>query len=541
MAEYNVTSPDGTKYRVTGPDGASDADILGRIEEYKKSQPSKQATLQKQEDTQEPSFLAERGSRSASGAAGFLGTPVDLMNTLISSAAKIGGGQEIKEPVGGSEWFKKLFKEAGLIKPGTEADSLAGKAEELLWGSLPLAAATAPKTIPQAVRAATAAITSSIGGEVGGKVGGAIGEQIGGPAGQAVGETVGSVAGSLAPGGRRMTKSPTAGEKTAKEIKAERFAQAKEKGIPILPRYMKADKANQRVTDAMLKDLGLPPDARPNVKTIEQANKAQYDAGYVPVINEPKLGGIVVPTNAFKNEIDAIEQEEVRRLAFRPRSSPKTQIMAFTSDFRDMINSGRMNITDVMDNIKQLREGASLRLGALNPTDIGRMEGRAMQRMANALEKAIEDNLASVRASPDVIKGFRDARTNIAKGHAYMDAMDPVTQKIIPEKLAAAATAGAPFSGEIKTLAEIGGAFPGAASSPRTPKSEELFTHRTTPSAVTRPEGMVAHLMARTVDPLAKSVPYQSLFVDPKAKLPPDVEKLLRLVIGLREASPDQQ
>lgn len=90
MAEYSVTAPDGTKYRVTGPEGASKEEVLAQVKAYKK--PGRDddtiAALSNIDQASEASAAKEPGAleylrnKAKEGFAGFMGSPGDLYQMM---------------------------------------------------------------------------------------------------------------------------------------------------------------------------------------------------------------------------------------------------------------------------------------------------------------------------------------------------------------------------------------------------------------------------------------------------------------------------
>jgi hypothetical protein len=79
-----------------------------------------------------------------------------------------------------------------------------------------------------------------------------------------------------------------------------------------------------------------------------------------------------------------------------------------------------------------------------------------------SLSKSIED-LMEKQLSGDALKNFRDSRQLIAKTHSVEGAFNPATGNVAATKLAAQLTKKKPLSGDLKTIAQFGQAFPKAA------------------------------------------------------------------------------
>jgi hypothetical protein len=79
-----------------------------------------------------------------------------------------------------------------------------------------------------------------------------------------------------------------------------------------------------------------------------------------------------------------------------------------------------------------------------------------------SISKTIED-LMERQLSGDALKNFREARTLIAKTHSVEGALNQSTGNVVATKLATQLGKGKPLSGDLKTAAQFGGAFPKAA------------------------------------------------------------------------------
>jgi hypothetical protein len=189
-----------------------------------------------------------------------------------------------------------------------------------------------------------------------------------------------------------------------------------------------------------------------------------------------------------------------------------------------------------MSMIKRLREGARNNFSEGGDDKI--RTALVQKKLAVALEDLVEENLTRV-GKPELVKNFRDSRKQMAQAFATIDALDPRTGKVNPSVYSKMLTEGEPLTGTFKTIAQVSQAFPTAAKDPRL--SEELFTKRATPMSVLHPAAMMTHWGSRLGHPIAMSEPYQSMFVDPRAKLSPDQERFMRMLIGLQQQQGQQQ
>jgi len=531
MAEYNVTAPDGTKYRVTGPEGASDEQILAQIKAYKEpTAKSTEPAAKPAEAEAEPSTLAFIGGNLSKGVAQLGGLPVDfarnVLNLGIAGAGTAIGAMGGKPPdlippaVGGSQSLEALGKKAGVITPAAEPESVGGKYAAAALQAVPSALIGKP-SMQQLRRAVTGAVTSGLGAQAGADIA---------PEGQ---EAVGAALGSLLPGAASMAATPAAGERAAAAKRTQRFGEAKELGIPVPPRLMKPDPQQQKVQNAISKELKLPEGTELSPPVLQDYRAAHYREGWLPVVTDPALGGQIVSTPAFRQEIRKIALAERRLRSEFPNSVKDIGLQQVLIDF---VKPG-YTTEGAMSMIKRLREGATRNLSSPTATDDTMRLGLVQRKIATAMEDLVEQNAQRIN-KPELVKNFREARKAMAQAHNVEAALDPVTGKVNAYKIAALQAESGSLTGQLKRLAEVTAAFPKAVKPPEV--SDDVFTKRVTPMAVLHPPAMSAHLMARLFDPITTSRAYQSLFVDPRNRLTPEQQRLMRLVIGSQQTEKEQ-
>jgi hypothetical protein len=86
--------------------------------------------------------------------------------------------------------------------------------------------------------------------------------------------------------------------------------------------------------------------------------------------------------------------------------------------------------------------------------------GKAYKGLSEAVETLMERNL-----SGDALKAFREARTQIAKTYSVEGALNESTGNVVASKLAAQLAKKKPLTGDLRTAARFGQAFPQAAQS----------------------------------------------------------------------------
>jgi hypothetical protein len=210
-----------------------------------------------------------------------------------------------------------------------------------------------------------------------------------------------------------------------------------------------ASARNQTVSNNLAKRaLGLPETADLNIDTLEGLRRSAA-AAYEPVA----ASGTVTPGKRYETALD-------RALApFRSQSKsfPGTREPQVVADLQ-ALRSPRFDAGDAMVMIRSMRESAdrSFRAGE-------NMAGKAYRQGAAALEDALEGHLQSMgQPAADMLQGFRDARQLIAKSYTVQKALNPQTGAVNAIKLAADLAKAKPLSGDLRTIAEAGQAFPKA-------------------------------------------------------------------------------
>lgn len=553
MAEYRVTAPDGTIYNVTGPAGATDEQVLAQIKSYKPAgaaQPkggtpaltpsaaSPRETPAKPDDDSTLGFIS---GTLAKGVADLAGMPVDAitsaLNLGIAGAGSITSSlpgrppELIQNPPGGSQWFEDQMRRGGMITTAADPQSSGGRYFASMLQMLPGAMVGRP-TIAQIPRALRQQATSGLAGQAAADIGG---EEYRG-------------AGSMIPGARGLTKPPSAGDRAIRAEQTERFRQGRELGIPIPPRELKPDRPQQKIQEAAARDLQLPEGTVLSPEILKNYRVAHYDSGYKPLETAPELAKGVVPTLRFQTEIQKIGNEinESRDALPETFKSMKGVLKLLGEYGYAQVPSAMQGkgialppraqpipAKTVIRAISKLRDDATTNLSSDKPQqkEIGLVE----RRIAMSLEQLIDENL-SQSGNQQLLQGYRNARTAIAKAHDYEYALNPVTRKIDPLALSAMQTEGRPLSGEAAKIAAVAGAFPGAVRTPASQR-DDYFTKRVTPMATLHPPAMAAHWLTRMWHPMTTSGQYQRFIVDPASYLSPEQQQLLRYLSAAQQSN----
>jgi len=396
-----------------------------------------------------------------------------------------------------------------MINPSAEPQSPAGRYAAAGLQALPSVFAGGGLQANQIPRALMGAATSGVAGQAA--------ADIAGPEWGAVG--------AMLPGARGRVSPASAGERATLARQGEAFGKARELGIPIPPRELKVDKAQQKIQDAVNKQLKLPEGTELSPETLDAYRKSHYD-DYRAIIKEPALNGQITSSPTFKAEIRKIATEERELRQQFPNSVKDTGLQQVLTDFV----KPNYPVEGAMSQVQRLRESARNNLGSASATDDTRRLGLVQRRIANAMENLIGENVANV-GKRELTANWQVARKAMAQAHDVESSLDPVTRKISTAKLSALQTEGQPLSGQLKKLSDVGGAFPGATKAPDK-YGDELFTKRGTPMAITHPEALGAHWMTRMWDPITTSGPAQKYMVDPRSRLTPEQEMRLRALLA---------
>lgn len=210
-----------------------------------------------------------------------------------------------------------------------------------------------------------------------------------------------------------------------------------------------ASARNQNVSNSLArKALGVADDVDLNVDTLENIRRTAAGA-YAPVASS----GVVSPGKAYSSALD----KALSPFTSQGKSFPGARVPKVVDDI-NALRSGQFDAGDGLNMIRTMRENADIAYRAGEA-----MSGKAYKQAASALEDAIEDHLKSLgQPGGDLLKNFRNARQTIAKTYTVQGALNPQTGNVNAVKLAADLAKGKPLTDELRTVAEVGQAFPKA-------------------------------------------------------------------------------
>lgn len=224
-----------------------------------------------------------------------------------------------------------------------------------------------------------------------------------------------------------------------------------------------ASARNQSVSNDMArKALGLGADTELTIDALESVRR-NAAAAYAPVA----ASGRVIPTASFSKALD----KAIDPFISQSKSFPGMKVPGVVDDI-NALRSPQFDAGDALNAIRTMREGADKAFRAGEASS-----GKAYRQAASALEDALETHLQGLgQNGTQILEGFRGARQQIAKSYSVQGALNPQTGAVNAIKLAADLAKGKPISGELRTVAEFGQAFPKAAQALKeSPKSGSVF------------------------------------------------------------------
>lgn len=251
-----------------------------------------------------------------------------------------------------------------------------------------------------------------------------------------------------------------------------------------------ASARNQTLSDKLARrSVGLGEDAELSVDTLEGIRR-NAAAAYEPVA----ASGMVTPGKAYANALD----RALAPFTQQSKSFPGTREPQVVADLQ-ALRSPQFDAGDAMTMIRSMRESAdrSYRAGE-------NMAGKAYRQGASALEDALEGHLKQIgQPAAEVLEGFRNARQLIAKTYSVQSALGP-NGSVNALKLGSALSKGRPLSGELRTIAEFGQAFPRSAQMLKEPPGSTSVLDWATAMGSTAASGNPAYMLSLGARPLAR-------------------------------------
>ena len=381
----------------------------------------------------------------------------------------MGDGKGFRFASNQAKALDNLLTKTGLPQPENAQERVVGDATAALAGTggVVKAGQMLSQSAAPLVQAVGKGLAADSGLQAASSIGGSVASGVTREAGGGEGaQLAAGLVGALAPVALRPTRVPTTGGGQTRAA----AKQANSQGYVIPPVELSPNSAvealsgfsgkakttqvasarNQTVSNSLArKALGLSDDVDLNIDTLEALRK-QAASAYAPVA----AAGTVTPTKAFTDALD----EAIKPFASQARSFPKRQIPSVVGDI-EALKSPQFDAGDALDVLRLVRTSSDKAF-----RDGDKDAGRAYRMASNALEDALETHLQGLgQPGADMLKQFRDARQQIAKTWTVQNALNPSTGNINAIKLAADLAKNKPLSGELRSVAEFGQAFPKAA------------------------------------------------------------------------------
>lgn len=424
MPTYEITAPDGRKFRVTAPEGATREQALERVKKQ---------------------YSSASAAKAPPSEGSFAGLKREIMNPRESLSPANLASAAVRPIVQGVTAIPGIFADAGMaawnLATGQQNEMPSAATRQLL---------DRYTRKPEGLGKGAELVSSAL---VGARV----------PAPQM---------GAKAPEG--FKRPLTQAEET--------FKRGRELGLVVPPSTVRqgpvigalesiggkaatqqvASRANQpKFNEVAARTLGLPEKTQITPKLLsdlrERAGRVYNEIG--------KTGEIAVDAQ-YLDDLAAIgrQSDEIAQ-AFPDANVGKS------AEVNNLVNSllrDRFSAKAAMEYVKELRKQASGNLSGANAADPAKRSlGHAQRDAAAALEDMVMRHLQA-QGRQDLADAFDNARTLIAKTYSIENALNPATGNIVARDLATQLKKGKPLSDELRTVAEFARAFP---------KASEEITH----------------------------------------------------------------
>lgn len=426
MANYQITSPDGTKYQVTAPDSATQDEVMARVQaQHQVSGNSAQTKIPGYQASDTGQFTSTEPQSPIKNAIAYVaadtlrhqGLPLDTASSAINAVTDI-PRQMLSQK---ADQFNSILGAVNKMqgKPqgnyGAQSNALLQAGSDIVGNLLPMfmtpeaeapkAAILLEKTPFQLARESGYSIMPS---EAAIKGGNAVG-----------GKVVEGLAGSAKTGVDATVKNQAVTNRLA----------AQEIGVP----------AGTPLTDTVLDNLRKPLNAV--YDKVSQLGSIPTDKAYFTDLNE--VGR--TPGNSFPGASDP----DIAKL-------------------KETYAVPHFDAGDAVLQIRNLRRNATANYKAASANQVKNapMLGEladAQQGIADALENQLERFVGSPGdklGNPKLIADWRNARQGLAKINSVDNAIKEGTTDVSAPALAKQANKGAPLSGNLRTIADTANAFP---------------------------------------------------------------------------------
>lgn len=439
MAKYRITAPDGATYEVNAPDGASEADVMA----YAQSNFGQKPKAAAQDFAFDPARDMNMGERLAAGVGKAITDVGRGAGQLVGAVSRddVRESRKLDAPLmgTGAGITGNLAANVGMLAP----TALIPGASTVVGAGI--IGATAGLLAP------SESTKETLGNVALGAAGGAGGQAIANKAPGLLHARVDSAAAQQAGNAQKFAAARSGAKQGYVVPPADLEPGVISEAVSGLSGKIKtaqvASQRNQSVTDRLAREaLGLKAgdELTPQVLQGIRGRAAQaYDA--------VRNSGVVQADQQFFKALDDIAAANAGAQKAFPGLADNG-VQALTAKLQQPL----FDAGGAVDALKVLRSQADDAFRAGDAT-----LGRANRKAADALEAQLERHLM-LRGQPDALQDFRQARELIAKTYTVEKALNSQTGNVSAQSLAKALEKGKPLTGELRTVAEMGAAFPKA-------------------------------------------------------------------------------
>lgn len=518
MPTFDITSPDGRKFRVNAPDGATQEQIISYARANMPEAPAK-STPEVSGPVQAFDIAAGRVmDRAASGLRGLVPTPV---RSAIDKAGEF-LGMDTPPTIDPQQLANNEAEFSKIVSAYPKATFLGGMAPSAAVinpvGMAVIAGLEPGTAVERAGRAAMSYGAGKVGQFVGGKIADALSNQAANKAAN------------------------LASEKTQNAVRDATLRSAQSVGYAIPPtqaapnapgvvnrvlegvsgKIQTAQAAairNQEITNRLAKQaLSLPEDVP---LTREAIGTVRSAAGQVYKV--VKNFGAVSADDELRTAINGVAGE-YKSLVNEFPSQKNAAIDALLVD----LNRNQFSSSTIVELVKRLRHDGFKNITNMDPEKVAL--GRVQVGAQNALEDLLDRRIAQA-GDEGALDVFRRARTLIAKSYTVEKALEDSTGKVVASKIGREFTKGRPLTGELATIGRVAEAFPRAVQNVNSsmPGLSPLDAMFGAGAAVASGNPLTAALPL--IRPIVRagllSAPYQAAMVKPQSYAMPLANKML--------------
>lgn len=226
-----------------------------------------------------------------------------------------------------------------------------------------------------------------------------------------------------------------------------------------LQTQQQASQANQQITNSLArKAVGVADDVPLSQDVLQHVRNEAFKKGYEPI----KKAGMMQVDNDFQTGLQKIIDDHVTAARDFGDVADDEVLNMVRSVGDKVMQTGAFSAESGVAKIKLLREAADKAFRTGN-TGLG----KANKEAANQIESLIERNLEAKGAGgAQLLKGFRDARTLMAKTHSVGKALKEGSGNVRAQTLTDQLNRGKPLTGELEDIARFSANFKNATQVP---------------------------------------------------------------------------